>query len=98
MSSDLAYYVGHTLTAEEREEISSPKKVEDANMGAFIFSSPYPIKFMNMRNFQIWSHPSKTPFEFLKAWEQGVEHRLPQRNEVLSWWHSCPFFMEGRGV
>jgi len=95
MSSDLADYVGHTLTAPERNELM--EHVEDADMASFIFTNPNPIKFMNLRNFQLWTHPKKTAEEFSAAWDNELDVKLPARSE-LAWWHVCPIFMAGKGV
>jgi len=56
MSTDVAHYVGHTLTAEDRKNMSHDRKTEDADMGVFVFSNPRPIKFMNLALNQWWIH------------------------------------------
>ena len=49
MSLDLAYYVGNELTAQDRVDLRTAKRpVEDLDMGTYVYSHPYPIKYLNM--------------------------------------------------
>lgn len=49
LSSDLAEYVGRTLTPERRDALrDGRRRTENADVGSFVFSSPYPVKFVDM--------------------------------------------------
>ena len=48
MSTDVACYVSHTLTAEDRNNLSHSRKTEDLDMGDFVISNLRTIEFMNL--------------------------------------------------
>jgi len=96
MSADVANYVGHTLTADERQQIMSKEtsRMEDADMGALVLSSPRPIKFMNLHGYQIWSwsHPSK-PWDFIGSLGHDSGNQKSVARNDGSWWSNCPTFI-----
>ncbi|GFH56562.1 hypothetical protein CTEN210_13038 [Chaetoceros tenuissimus] len=81
MSLDLAYYVGNELTAQDRVDMRTAKRpVEDLDMGTYIYSHPYPIKFLNMYRMGIWTHEGRTKEEenYRMEWNtRRIEEGLP---------------------
>mmetsp|Transcript_27808 Transcript_27808/g.41234 ORF Transcript_27808/g.41234 Transcript_27808/m.41234 type:complete len:369 (-) Transcript_27808:56-1162(-) len=97
MSTDVAHYVGHTLTAEDRKNMSHDRKTEDADMGVFVFSNPGPIKFMNLALNQWWiHHETKTEDQFRRAWDK--RGGLPLHERSIVWDHFCKYWSLNIGM
>jgi hypothetical protein len=89
MSSDLANYVGNVLSAEDRLSLMHKRHTEDADMGAFVFSHPRPVKFVNAGMNRIWIHPCKTPEKFMNAWENQVPNLPRKAPHMLPIYYFC---------
>ena len=66
MSVDLAYYVSNELTAQQRTiEMGTADRptIEDLDMGTYVHSHPYPIKFVHMGYKFFWMHWKKSKRE-----------------------------------
>jgi hypothetical protein len=88
MSSDLAYYVGNKLSAEDRRMLSHSRKTEDADMGKFVFSNDRPIKFIDLVRHKFWMHGgTKSEEDFRSKWENNMS-RLPSEGK-FSWLTYC---------
>ncbi len=97
MSSDLADFVGNTLTAKDRLGLQHKRHTEDADMGAFVFSNPRPIKFLNLSQYRMWIHPKKQELDFRNTW--GSIHQLPHAaRRGLPLDYLCQEWMRGGGV
>jgi hypothetical protein len=89
MSSDLAEYVGNVLSAEDRLSLMHTRHTEDADMSAFVFSHPRPVKYYDTGMNIISIHPRKTSESFMDAWENEMSP-LPQwRNFMVKYKHFC---------
>ena len=98
MSSDLANYVGNSLSAKQRLSMMHSRHTEDGDMGAFIFSHPRPVKFLNLSNHAFWHHPRKEVDEFKSTWNDSMGG-LPRRGgKVLMLSFLCPAWLNGKGL
>jgi len=86
MSVDLAEYVGSSMTAAERLEVSI--FIEDLDMGTFVQSIQHPIKIIDL-SMRFWLHPRKQEHEFLDAVENQVE-QLPHFYTKTQFSFYCP--------
>lgn len=99
MSSDLANYVGNSLSGEQRLSLMHSRHTEDADIGAFVFSHPQPVKFINLMTYAFWHHPRKDVKSFKESWEKDMAQfpRLNKRGNLLLS-HFCPTWLsEGKG-
>ncbi|GFH55254.1 hypothetical protein CTEN210_11730 [Chaetoceros tenuissimus] len=98
MSSDLADHVGNKLTAKDRHLMAlsfKNRKIEDTDMGFFLFSSDRPLKFVDLTLHRFWEHGLKDEEGFRETWEEIAaenSQRLP-RSEAFPFWHFCPHFL-----
>ena len=97
MSADLAHYVSNSLSAKQRLSLMHSRHTEDADVGAFVFSHPRPIKFVQLSNRRFWHHPEKSPLSFKNAWQTRMGG-LPQNGQPLPFWHLCPSWHDGKGL
>ena len=99
MSLDLAYYVGNELTAQERAEMRTAiKSIEDLDMATYVYSHPYPIKYLNLNLWKIWEHSQKTKKEnFYKyKWaKMRIRKQTHQRKAPFQWGWYCPAILKG---
>jgi len=98
MSADVADYVGHELTAEDRKGLRHSRPIEDLDMGSFVYNMPKPVKFLNMRHYEIWTHPKKTEEQWSNAWEVELDEQLPKAMDPMPFWFFCPIFLSGKGI
>lgn len=89
MSKDLVNYVTHELKPSDRYELT--QAIEDFDMGAYITSHPYPIKFIDNAPRMFWFHPAKTEKEFKTFWKQ-CRWKIPFYRVNISWGHFCTAF------
>ena len=96
MSSDLAGYITHELPLRKRFEISL--HIEDLDVGSFIASHPYPIKYVNNARFMFWAHPRKEEEEFKASWAHALRQRnggLPTQTFMIQPWdHFCKHYVD----
>merc|ERR1712127_155335 len=90
MSVDLADYVGNTLTADDRKKLMSKRRpTEDMDLGAFVFSHPKTVKFMNLSYYIFWSHPLKETKKWMKEANNGYK-KNPGRAHYVPFFALCP--------
>lgn len=97
MSSDLAHYIGYSLSPKQRIEMKHPRHTEDADIGAMVYSNPRPIKFVNVVKHRFWHHPRKTVEEFKETWETDMS-RLPGGGQIFPFSFLCPEWDGGTGL
>jgi len=101
MSLDLAYYVGNELTAQQRIDMRTAKRpVEDLDMGTYVYSHPYPIKYLNLDRIRFWAHSRYTKEEenYRIEWiKRRTEESLQSGSScIFDWNFYCPPVLAGR--
>ena len=72
MSTDLAQYISHELTVEDRAGILKGKKIEDVDIAYLIHTHSLPVRNMNVGGIQFWQHPVKTEEKWLNVYNTWV--------------------------
>lgn len=93
MSSDLAEYVGNSLTTQERRDNSL--RIEDLDMGTFIHSIERPIKVVDLTSRIFWIHPVKEEKDFVKAVVTRLQTLPHMRQSMIAFKFYCPHWLRG---
>lgn len=103
MSVDLAYYVGNELTAQQRIDLRTAKRpVEDLDMGTYVYSHPYPIKYLHLDRIRFLAHSRYTKEEeyYRLEWnKRRIEEGFPLQSGsscMFDWKFYCPSVVAGR--
>ncbi len=94
MSADIAEYIGCTLTATERQHLmkKGTGHDEDASIGALVLSHPRPIKFVDLRGYQMWSNHSRT-WNIVDSLDNQLRNKMSSERNNAPWWSTCPSFL-----